>query len=396
MHNRIVVSWGKQSENRRGGYSFRLIVICVLFTLLERYGSFPRHRGRKAMKQDIALQLINVGRSFGATPAVRGISIDIAKGEVVSLVGHSGCGKSTLLRIIAGVETVDSGQVFLDGHEVDGGHFVEPEMRGVGFVFQDYALFPHLSVRDNILFGLRRHKKSEAMASAEEVIRRIGIEHLLDRFPHTLSGGEQQRVALARALAPRPGIVLMDEPFSNLDQGLRGQVRAETLSLLKSLDTTVIMVTHDPQEALSTGDRVVLMRSGEIVQAGSGYDLYDRPINAYAADFFCVSNKVPGVCRGDRIETPIGSFVKNHRMEGEGAVTIHIRPQAIAISPDRGDIIAHVKERVFHGDTEHILLAVDGLEAPLRAMALDRLPEGSEVVRISIAPERVLAFGGSQ
>lgn len=344
------------------------------------------------MKTDIAVQLVNVSRSFGATAAVRDISIDIRKGEIVSLVGHSGCGKSTLLRIISGVETIDSGQVFLDGREVDGRHFVEPEKRGVGFVFQDYALFPHLSVRDNILFGLKRHAEAEAKANVVDVVRRIGIEHLLERFPHTLSGGEQQRVALARALAPRPGIVLMDEPFCNLDQGLRGQVRAETLSLLKSLDTTVIMVTHDPQEALSTGDRVVLMRSGEIVQAGSGYDLYDRPTSAYAADFFCLSNKVPGICKGGRIETAIGNFQLNHRTADDGKAIVHIRPQAISISLDRGDIPARVKQRVFHGETEHILLAVEGLETPLRAIALDRLPEGSDTVTISIAAERVLAF----
>lgn len=344
------------------------------------------------MKKDIAVKLDNVSRSFGTTAAVRDVSIDIRKGEVVSLVGHSGCGKSTLLRIISGVETIDSGQVFLDGREVDGRHFVEPETRGVGFVFQDYALFPHLSVRDNILFGLKRHSLAQANANAEDVIRRIGIEHLMERFPHTLSGGEQQRVALARALAPRPGIVLMDEPFSNLDQGLRGQVRAETLSLLKSLDTTVIMVTHDPQEALSTGDRVVLMRSGEIVQAGSGYDLYDRPTSAYAADFFCLSNKVPGICKGGRIETAIGSFQLNHRTADDGKAIVHIRPQAISISLDRGDIPARVKQRVFHGETEHILLAVEGLETPLRAIALDRIPEGSDSVTISIAAERVLAF----
>jgi iron(III) transport system ATP-binding protein len=344
------------------------------------------------MKTDIAVKLDNVSRSFGTTAAVRDISIDIRKGEIVSLVGHSGCGKSTLLRIISGVETVDSGQVFLDGREVDGRQFVEPEKRGVGFVFQDYALFPHLSVRDNILFGLKRHSQAQAIANAEDVIRRIGIEHLLERFPHTLSGGELQRVALARALAPRPGIVLMDEPFSNLDQGLRGQVRAETLSLLKSLDTTVIMVTHDPQEALSTGDRVVLMRAGEIVQAGSGYDLYDRPTSAYAADFFCLSNKVPGIRQGDRIETAIGSFRLNHAAAADGKATVHIRPQAISISLDRGDISARVKQRIFHGETEHILLAVEGVEMPLRAIALDRLPEGTDTVRISITAERVLAF----
>jgi iron(III) transport system ATP-binding protein len=342
--------------------------------------------------EEIAVRLQNVSRSFGATAAVHDVSLDIPRGHVLSLVGHSGCGKSTLLRIISGVESIDSGGVFLDGREVDGRSFVEPELRGVGFVFQDYALFPHLSVRDNILFGLKRHPKAEAGASADEVVRLVGIEHLIDRFPHTLSGGEQQRVALARALAPRPRVILMDEPFSNLDQGLRAKVRRETLSLLKSLGTTVVMVTHDPEEALSTGDRVVLMRSGEVVQTGSAYDLHDRPVNAYAAEFFCISNKVPGICRGERIETAIGSFgLPGDRSPGETA-TLHVRPQAISVSLDRGDVTARLEQRIFHGEHEEVLLRVDGLDFPLKAVTTERLPEGTDVVRISVIPERVLIF----
>lgn len=344
------------------------------------------------MQENIAVRLEHVSRVFVGTAAVNGISLDIAKGEIVSLVGHSGCGKSTLLRIISGVETVDSGRVVLDGREVDGSTFVEPEVRGVGFVFQDYALFPHLSVRDNILFGLKRRPKAEAGAMAEDVIRRVGIEHLAERFPHTLSGGEQQRVALARALAPQPAVILMDEPFSNLDQGLRDKVRTDTLSLLRSLDATVIMVTHDPQEALSVGDRVVLMRSGEIVQAGTAHDLHDRPVNSYAAEFFCSFNKVPGFWCDGRLQTVLGSFSAAPGACAEKGTMLYVRPQGIVVSVDRGDFSARIEQRIFQGDTEQVLLRVDGLDSPLKAVMGERLPSGAEMVKISILPERTMMF----
>ncbi|MGI2034470.1 ABC transporter ATP-binding protein [Rhizobium panacihumi] len=344
------------------------------------------------MTGNIAVRLENVSRAFGTTAAANGISLDIAKGEIVSLVGHSGCGKSTLLRIISGVETVDSGRVFLDGREVDGQTFVEPEARGVGFVFQDYALFPHLNVRDNILFGLKRWPKAEAATAAENIIHRIGIEHLADRFPHTLSGGEQQRVALARALAPQPAVILMDEPFSNLDQGLRDKVRTDTLSLLRSLSATAIMVTHDPQEALSVGDRVVLMRSGEIVQAGSPYDLHDRPDNAYAAEFFCAFNKVAGQWHDGKFKTVFGSFAVASGAQKAGAATLYIRPRDVIVSLSGGNIPARISERVFYGDTEQLVLSIDGLETPLRAIMSERLPEGTDVVNIAIRPERLRVF----
>jgi len=340
-----------------------------------------------------ALEVSTVSRSFGAQAALAGLSLNVDRGEIVTLVGHSGCGKSTLLRVIAGIERPDAGSVRLEGEEVSGPQrFVEPEARNIGFVFQDYALFPHLTATENILFGLRKRPKAEAAAMADEVVRIAGIAHLTDRYPHMLSGGEQQRVALARALAPRPRILLMDEPFSNLDQGLRDQVRGETIALIRSLGTTAIIVTHDPQEALSAGDRVVLMRAGEIVQQGSGYDLHDRPSCAYAADFFSPSNKIPGVNRNGRMETVIGSFVHELDLEEQDAATVFIRLQDVAVSLGDGGIAARIEGRAFHGEVEELTLVVDGLATPLKARTMRRLPEDASAVSISIDAARVFAF----
>ncbi|WP_275783136.1 ABC transporter ATP-binding protein [Pararhizobium gei] len=343
--------------------------------------------------RDCAVVIQHLTRRFGSAAAVADVSLSVDKGEIICLVGQSGCGKSTLLRLIAGVDTPDTGRILLHGREVSGpATFVEPEARRIGFVFQDYALFPHLTVEQNILFGLKRRNRAEAARRTSDAIQLIGIAHLADRFPHMLSGGEQQRVALTRALAPQPDLLLMDEPFSNLDQGLRDRVRNDTLSLLKSLGTTVILVTHDPQEALSAGDRVVLMRAGEIVQIGSGYDLHDRPASPYAAEFFCDFNKVSGIARADRIETPIGSFPHPLQLkEGQRSV-VYIRPQGISISPDKGNIPGAIEARSFHGEFEQFLVRVASLEAPLRVKTTRRLPESTRSVQLSIGDEGVLFF----
>ncbi|SES47408.1 ABC transporter ATP-binding protein [Rhizobium sp. NFR03] len=339
-----------------------------------------------------AVQLENAKRSFGSTAALDDLSLDIPQGDVLSLVGPSGCGKSTLLRVISGVERLDSGHVFLNGRPVDGDGFIEPEARGVGFMFQDYALFPHLSVRDNVLFGLKKRKRADATARAQDLLGRLGIAHLAGRFPHALSGGEQQRVALARALAPEPGIILMDEPFSNLDQGLRQRVRDETLSVLRASGTTVIMVTHDPQEALSAGNRVVLMRKGSIVQAGTPYDLYDRPVDAYAAAFFSALNAVPGFIRGGRVETRVGTFAAPSGLTREGKTTVFIRPDAIHVTTVPGDVQARIRQRVFLGTTENVVLEVEGLDQPLTVATPTRLPVDADMVFFSVLPRKVLIF----
>lgn len=339
-----------------------------------------------------AVRLDNISRVFGNTAAVSGLSLDIARGEVVSLVGHSGCGKSTLLRIISGVEKVDAGRVTIDSRCVDGQGFVEPEHRSVGLVFQDYALFPHLSARDNILFGLKSHRREDAAKAAEEIIGLVGIGHLADRFPHTLSGGEQQRVALARALARKPAVLLMDEPFSNLDQGLRERVRSDTLSLLRALGTTVVMVTHDPEEALSSGDRVVLMRSGEIVQSASPRRIYDQPENSYAAEFFCRATKLEGICRQGQVETVMGRFPHPSASHADGPCSVHIRPQAVRVSVDHGDMPARILQRTFRGDREQLLLQVDVLDAPLMVEISEALADECRSVRVSIEAEKLLFF----
>ena len=340
-----------------------------------------------------ALELRNVSRRFGTTVALDDVSLTIGSGEIICLVGRSGCGKSTLLRMIAGVDTIDAGRILLSGDEVSGpSAFVEPEDRKIGFVFQDYALFPHLTVEQNILFGLKGRPKETVADRVAEILDHIGIEHLRTRYPHMLSGGEQQRAALARALAPRPHILLMDEPFSNLDRGLRDRVRDETLSLLKNLGTTVVMVTHDPEEALSAGDRVVLMRAGRIVQTGSGYDLHDRPVNPYAAEFFCAFNKVPGVYRQGHVETAIGRFAHRLDLDEDSPATLYIRPQGISLSREPADLCGRVHSRVFLGDVEQLAVKVEGLEQPLLVRTMQRLEAGTDTVGLVILPESCLAF----
>ena len=211
---------------------------------------------------------------------------------MLCLLGPSGCGKSTTLRMIAGVEHVDGGEIFLRGHMAAGpGHFVPPEERGIGLMFQDFALFPHLTVAQNIAFGVLPVNRKVKVA---ELIDRVGLNGKEARYPHELSGGEQQRVALARALAPEPAVMLMDEPFSSLDDRLRDEVRDATLELLKETGAAVLMVTHEPGEAMRLGDEIALMRDGRIVQQGSPYTVYNNPVDLEAAAFFSDVKRDPG------------------------------------------------------------------------------------------------------
>ncbi len=269
----------------------------------------------------------------------------VEEGEIVCLLGPSGCGKSTTLRLAAGLEKPVSGDIHIGRTKVAGADtFVGAEDRRVGLVFQDYALFPHLTVSDNVQFGLDHLPKDERSAIAIALLERMGLGHYADKYPHMLSGGEQQRVALARALAPSPKLLLMDEPFSGLDTVLRDQVRDETFRLLKETGTTVLLVTHDPEEAMRMADRIVLMKDGKIVQVGSPAELYSKPVNAFVASFLGQVNKVNATAVDGILQTELGQIAHSDAMTSIGNCQVLVRPEAIRMEPvrDEGEVQADV------------------------------------------------------
>ena len=280
------------------------------------------------------LQAIGLTRKIGATEVVSDLSVEAMQGEVLCLLGPSGCGKSTTLRILAGIERQNSGSVSIDGNVVsDERRHLPPENRSVGLLFQDFSLFPHITVAENVAFGVR-DRKGNRQARVESLLRKVMLWEARDRYPHELSGGEQQRIALARALAPRPKIMLMDEPFSNLDNRLRDEVRDQMLSLLREEAAAVVLVTHEPVEAMLTGDRIALMRAGKVVQTGAPFDVYNNPVDRKAAEFFSEINLVHGVVRARAVDTPFGPFPATGLVDGAD-VEIMIRPQHIRIDFDR-------------------------------------------------------------
>jgi iron(III) transport system ATP-binding protein len=273
-------------------------------------------------------------RRFGDRDVVADVSFPVEAGQVTCLLGQSGCGKSTTLRLIAGVDRPDGGTIRIDGAMVSGaGHLVPPERRSVGLMFQDFALFPHLSVAGNVAFGLPRSDAGRARR-VDELLERVSLTGFGGKYPHELSGGEQQRVALIRALAPRPRIMLMDEPFSGLDERLRDGIRDETLALLKEEGAAVVLVTHEPHEAMRMADEILLMRAGRIVQRGAPYNLYNAPVDKAAAAFFSDINVLDGVSHGALTQTPFGAFLTPGLPDG-APVEIVIRPQHLKIDFDR-------------------------------------------------------------
>jgi iron(III) transport system ATP-binding protein len=304
------------------------------------------------------IRIDGVTKRFASVVAVDGARLDVGRGEIVALLGPSGCGKTTLLRAIAGFEQPEAGTIEIDGRRVAGnGARVSPEDRQVGMVFQDYALFPHLTVAENVGFGLPRGDRAQRVPTLLAVVDLCGLG---DRYPHQLSGGQQQRVALARALAPTPSVVLLDEPWSNVDPQLRAELRHEISSILRPLGVTVLLVTHDREEAFSLADRIALMRNGSIVQVGRPEELYFSPAGHWAAEFLGAGNVLPGRVDGVAVSTPIG-VVPANGTNGASSVEVLVRPELVELAPDPtgpGEVVG----REFRGHDVFYRVLLDGLE----------------------------------
>ena len=337
-----------------------------------------------------ALECVQLSKAFSESPAVRDVSLQLGAGEFLSLLGPSGCGKTTVLRLVAGFEQPDAGSIWLNGQVIaDSKSVTSPETRKIGMVFQEYAIFPHLNVVDNVSFGLsgpQRQKRKEAAP----LLDLVGLTGLEDRMPHELSGGQQQRVALARALAPQPEIVLLDEPFSNLDAALRGQVRREVRDILREAGMAAIFVTHDQEEALSMSDRVAVMFDGRILQDGSPQDLYLRPTTRRVASFLGETNFLPALANGDHATSVIGEVALLQPTNGE--VDLLIRPEFLHLQAPAPDSPAGLVRWVeFFGHHQRIGVELDdGQVVVVRAGSRHRFVADQ---RVSVLLDRpVLAF----
>lgn len=304
------------------------------------------------------LQCQDVAKSFGNVVALSEFSIRLPQGRILALLGPSGCGKTTALRLIAGFAGPDSGSITIGSRTVyDKGINVPPEKRRVGMVFQEGALFPHLTVEENIAFGLARNgQRADRVA---EVVHMTGLEGLAHRMPYELSGGQQQRVALARALAPRPQLLLLDEPFSNLDPALREQVRRDVMGILRAHDITAILVTHDQEEAMYVGDTMAVMNAGRIEQQGTPEEIFHHPRTKFVAEFIGMVDFVPGRRKEGLIDTPVGVAEWGNETPQEGVLEVMTRPDCVECIPSEegnGAII----DREFRGAFYLYWVALDG------------------------------------
>ncbi len=297
------------------------------------------------------LEVRNIDKFFDELHVVNNVSFELAVGEIGCLLGPSGCGKTTLLRTIAGFEGIASGSILIDGMEVAGASFVAPEKRNIGMVFQDYALFPHLSVADNVAFGLKGLSGSERQNRVAELLDTVALGDELNKFPHELSGGQQQRVALARALAPQPKLLLMDEPFSNLDVALRESLSAEIRDILKARNITALMVTHNQNEAFAMADKVGVLSCGVMQQWDTAHAVYHRPVNTVVAGFVGEGTFIGGRVTGnDSISSALGVLkgALPRDCEDGDVVSILIRPEDV-VHDDESPLVATIVSKTFRG-----------------------------------------------
>ena len=336
-----------------------------------------------------AVSIDHISKSFRETPAVCDLSFEVPRGEIFALLGPSGCGKTTTLRIIAGFENPDAGSVAIGGETVGRpGKCTPPERRRVGMIFQDYALFPHLNVRRNVAFGVAGGPHRER--TVDDVIDWVGLSGVAHRMPHQLSGGQQQRVALARALAPNPSVVLLDEPFSNLDPVLRQRVRAEVRQILQEAHKTAVIVTHDQAEAMTIADTVGVMIDHTIRQAGAPQDLYFYPESLAVAEFFGETNVLDGRYADGRVECVLGNLPVGGAHPPAGPVKVSIRPESIRLRPESGPSAEAVITAIeFRGAYKAITARLDSGQEISIVAGLHT--EGDIGERVDVGVNRVVA-----
>lgn len=346
------------------------------------------------MQQSAILSLHNATKQFAGNtePAVDRVSLTLPHGDILGLVGPSGCGKTTLLRLVAGFESPDRGSIEIAGRVVASHqHWIPPEQRDIGIVFQDYALFPHMNVRDNVGFGLRSRNPERAKQRIAEILALVGLEALAKRYPHELSGGQQQRIALARALAPQPKLILLDEPLSNLDIQVRLRLREEVRDILKATGISAIFVTHDQEEALAISDLVGVMRHGCVEQLGLPEEIYTNPASRFIAEFVTQANFLPAKRKGQLWETEVGCFeVRNTDSIGDIG-ELMIRQEDVILKPaDNASVF--IRSRRFLGrEYRYCLQTASGKEMHVRTATNIVFPVGMRV-DLAIASNTIRIF----
>jgi len=346
------------------------------------------------------IEIVDVSHSYPGHAALDGVSLTVAPHEVTCIVGPSGCGKSTLLRLISGLETLQAGSIAIGGVPMAvPGRSLPPERRPVGMMFQDFALFPHLTVSGNIAFGLRHRPRAERDARVAELLELVALTRYADAYPHTLSGGQQQRVALARAMSREPDVLLLDEPFSALDEQMRRSVREEVVQIIRATGIATLVVTHDPEEAMEIGSRVVVMTDGRIVQADTPYALYHSPANSFVAQLFGELNRFSARVVDGHLDTPLGRFAVPPD-SAAGSMEVACRVEDVAVLPpgSRADgIAAKVRRTSFLGSTTRVCLSLpapgvpDGVEIHARLPGYVPMRAGDEVTA-AVDPQRLMLF----
>ncbi len=333
------------------------------------------------------LKAEHISKEFDGHPVLKDVSLEVHKGEILSLTGESGCGKSTLLRIIAGLERADAGTVYFDEHNITNW---KPEKRKFGFVFQNLSLFPHLSVKDNIFYAIGN--KDRTPKRLDELLEMTGLGGLDKRYPHELSGGQQQRVALARALAINPKLLILDEPFSSLDELLKAKIREEIFDLLRSLEITTILVSHQAADAFLIADKLVVMRNGTIQQTGTPSEVYQHPVSPYISDFFGASVILNAHSTDlNKVQTAFGSLKIAH--ENQNNLQLFIRPENIEIS-DSSDfnLTGIVRKKEFKGPHDVLKIGTDSSE-DLISLETERVTENvGDTIYLKVPEEKVQVF----